>query len=144
MNYSKKACDLIDALNCGPVRRSHAVEISSQDLVVRLEDIGAIERFGSPMMVRIGKTSIPMQPKAAAPRPPRGPRKSHLLESVLAILGDFELTGGEIAADLGRRHENISGWLLRACEHGALIRRHQHGRLAGKTHKREFYLYRRA
>lgn len=144
MNYSRKACELVEVLNSGPMRRSHAVAISSQDLVVRLEDIGTVERFGSPMMVRIGKTSIPMQPKAAAPKSPAIPRKSHLLESVLTILGDHELTGGEIAAQLGRPHKHISGWLLDSCERGFLIRRRRHGELAGRTQKCEFYLYRRA
>lgn len=143
MNFSSVARDLVLMLSQGPMRRSHAVKLTSQDLVSRLEGIGAVVRCGSPWMLRLGETPIPMQPKASLPIESRQ-RERPLLTRVEDTLGDSEMTGAQIAAQLGYDHECISSSLLRYCSQGHLIRRRQHGTIDGKTHKREFYLYRRA
>ncbi len=143
MNFSSVARDLVLILNQGPMRRSHAVKLTSHDLVARLEGIGAIERFGSPMMLRLGLTPIPMVPKASEPKLRTG-RKTPLLDAIMAAIGDSEVTLGHISRSISRLPKEISGKLLKLCSSGVLVRRRQHGEIDGKTQKREYYLYRRA
>jgi len=143
MNFSGVARDLVLIISQAPMRRSHAVKMTSQALVSRLENIGAIVRYGSPWTLRLGNTSIPMERKAQFPKERRD-RGRPLFERVLNALGDSELTGQQIASALDLRHEGLSSSLLRYCSQGLLVRRQQHGVIDGKTTKREFYLYRRA
>lgn len=143
MNFSRIARDLVLILAQAPMRRSHAVKMTSQDLVSRLERIGAIVRYGEPWMLRLGSMAIPMQPKEY-PVPPKREYARPLLSRILSLLGDSEMTGGQVAAQLGHKHECVSGSLLRYCAQGHLVRRRQHGAIDGMTQKREFYLYRRS
>lgn len=143
MNFSRIASDLVLILGQGPMRRSHAVKLTSQDLVSRLERIGAAVSYGSPRMLRLGDVQIPMRPKVEITQEKRE-RQRPLLTRIEAALGDSEMTGQQIAATLGAQHEAISSSLLRYCSQGFLTRRRQHGVLDGRTSKREFYLYRRA
>lgn len=71
-------------------------------------------------------------------------RKSPLQDKILQIVGDNEMTGREIAINVGQPHENISTTLGNMCASGKLVRRRQQGALRGRTQVREFYIYRRA
>jgi hypothetical protein len=77
--------------------------------------------------------------------PQHGPKlKKRRTNQIIEVIGDDEVCGAEIARRLDTKHENISGELLRLCSVGKLIRRRQLGEIRGKTHAREFYLYRKA
>lgn len=140
-NFSETARDVVLILAQGPMRRSHMVKMTSPEVIQRLEGVGAIERFGSPMMLRVGRTPIPMEPR---PSFQRKRRAAPLERLILDTLADREMSLGQISGLIARPPTGISSTLLRMCSKGILIRRRMLGEIDGNTQKREFYIYRRA